>query len=133
MKEIKLRVVIRAISNIFFASKDLTFFDRFGKISLVITADMVLESEATIVNVFAKIEAKTSPTNPGGRNFITIREYDVVGFSRFGKKSGAANIGKNRISGQIRYKLADKIEAFLALLPDDVDINRVARFHVPPE
>src|SRR5688572_5116165 len=97
-------VVIRAISNIFFASNNLTFFARFGKISLVITADMVLESEATMVNVFAKIDASTKPTSPGGRNFITMREYDVVGLSRSGKKSGAANIGKNKINGHIRYK-----------------------------
>ena len=126
-------VVTRAISNIFFASKVLIFLARLGKMSLVITAEIVFESDATMVNVLAKIDARTKPTSPGGKNFITISEYEVVGSAKSGKKIGAANIGKNKISGQSRYKPADKIEAFLALLPDDVDIKRVARFQVPPE
>lgn len=43
-----------------------------GKISLLITAETVLESEAVIESVLANREAKISPTSPEGKNSKTI-------------------------------------------------------------
>ena len=41
-------------------------------------------------------------------------------------------MGKNRISGQMRYKIKDSVAAFFASVPDGEEIKRVARFQVPP-
>ncbi|OPZ53206.1 MAG: hypothetical protein BWY89_01780 [Bacteroidetes bacterium ADurb.BinA012] len=74
----------------------------FGKMSRVMTADMVFASEDVIERVLVKREARTRPSNPVGRNLSAIRAYDWVGSARSLMKMGAANIGKNNTNGHSR-------------------------------
>src|SRR5690606_35132505 len=102
--KIKLKVVVRAISNILCELKCLIRLFTTGRISLVITEEIVLASEAVMDKVFENNEAISKPNSPGGRNSIAIREYDCSGLAKSGRNIGAANIGNRRISGHIRYK-----------------------------
>ena len=118
VNKIKLNVVILAILSIAFELNTFTFFTRTGKISLVITDDIVLASDAVIDKVFENNDATNKPKSPGGKNFIAINEYDCSGFAKSGKKIGAANIGNSKINGHAKYRNAENIAAFLASFPD---------------
>ena len=74
----------------------------FGRMSRVMTAEMVLASDEVMERVFVKREARTRPSNPVGRNLSAISAYDCVGSARSLMKIGAANNGKNNINGQRR-------------------------------
>lgn len=132
VSRVKVKVVIRAS---FKDLPELRFFNLgkvTGRISRVITADTVFESEEVIDRVLANIDAKTNPINPLGRNFIAIIPYDWVGSDRLGKNKGAANMGNSRIRGHIKYSKDDSIPAFFASFGLDEEIKRAARFQVPP-
>lgn len=57
-----------------------------GRISLVITDEIVLASDEVMDRVVENNDATSNPKSPDGRNSIAISEYEVSGFSKFGKK-----------------------------------------------
>src|SRR5664280_1552753 len=93
-------VVIRASIRVLFLLYDFIPGKITGRISRVRTAEIVFESDDVMDIVLVKSEASTRPTKPAGKNFNAIKAYDWVGSARFFKKTGAANIGKKRMSGQ---------------------------------
>src|SRR5699024_4968663 len=123
---------ILAIRRPCFCDMFLNFSDKLGKISLVITADIVLASEEVIDIVAANNPDKTKPINPAGSNSIANKPYELSGLSIHGIISGAAHIGKNIIKGKIRYKIPDKYALFLATFPEGDEIYLAAKFQVPP-
>ena len=96
------KVVIRAMMSACLGVNFRTRGIATGKISRVITADTVLESEEVIDNVLANIEASTNPSKPAGKNLIAIMPYDKVGSAKSLKKMGAANMGNNRTNGHTK-------------------------------
>src|SRR5690606_8801996 len=95
VRHVKTKVVTIPVSNE--VPSFLNFFDTTGRISLVITADMVFTSDDVIDMVLANSEAMTNPTNPTGINSVINKPYDCVGSSNPGRISGAAHMGKNNI------------------------------------
>lgn len=106
VNNVKVKVVILAMRN---ETPDFfNFDDNIGRISRVITADMVLISEEVIDIVFANSDARTRPTSPTGNSSSVSNPYDCVGSARSGSRIGAAHIGKKRIRGQTRYKAPER-------------------------
>src|SRR4051812_35976173 len=103
-----------------------------GRISRVITDEIVLVSDVVMAIVAANIEASTSPTSPTGKNFCVSKTYDWLGSARFGSSSGAAHIGKNRKKGHTRYNAPESSAELRALVAEGAPMYRAARFHVPP-
>src|SRR5699024_2637318 len=127
-----MNVVILPTRRPCFCDIFLNFSDKFGKISLVITADIVLASEEVIDIVAANNPDKTKPTNPAGSNSIANNPYELSGLSIPGIIRGAAHIGKNIIRGNIRYNTPDKYARFFAILPEGDEIYLAAKFQAPP-
>src|SRR5690606_15958799 len=132
VREVKQKVVHLANLRESTGERFLNFGNNTGKISLLITAETVLESEAVMDSVFAKREARTNPTNPAGKNLITMIAYDKVGSLFSSKNKEAANMGKSNIKDHIKYSMEERIPAFLDSIPEEAEIKRVERFQVPP-
>ena len=130
--EVKVNVVILAKKSPFLSLTLFALEKRLGSISRVITEEIVFESDAVIDIVLANIPANTNPVSPGGRSFCASKAYDLVESSKSGKSVGANHMGINKISGHIQYKEADNRAAFFAVDPVGEEMNRMARFHVPP-
>src|SRR5699024_2717642 len=70
VKKVKTNVVIRAIRSDCLCVRSLNLSDIVGRISLVITAEIVFASEEVIDIVAENNPAKTRPTKPAGSNSI---------------------------------------------------------------
>lgn len=71
---INTNVVTRAIIKTFFVLNEEIRLKKKGRISLVITAEMVFASADVIDKVLANMDANNKPTKPGGKNFMAINE-----------------------------------------------------------
>jgi hypothetical protein len=71
---VNMKVVSLAVSREILSK--LNFLEIFGRISLVITAEMVLMSEEVMDMVFANKDAITNPTNPDGKSKRVSCPYD---------------------------------------------------------
>ena len=96
------------------------------------TAEIALASEEVIAIVCANIPASTSPTRPCGSRLVPAGRTTATGRPGPAAARGAAHIGKNRTSGQTRYRTAEESAALRAWPPVGAAMYRWARFHVPP-
>lgn len=114
----KVNVVTRAKVSSARADSSRTLRTITGAMSLVMTEEITLASEATMAMVCEKKPASTSPITPCGSRVWASRTYASSALARPGTMSGAANIGMNRISGQTSHSALDSSAERFAAEPE---------------